>query len=123
MTKGERVREVRKDRKMTMEQFGSVFGVTKTAISNIESGNRALTDQMLISICREFGVREEWLRDGEGEMYPPADREKEIARLTKQLLAEEEDSFKNRFISALAKLDESQWQVLADLIDSMQKKD
>ena len=35
MTQGERVREVRKFRKMSMEQFGERLGVQKSAISKI----------------------------------------------------------------------------------------
>lgn len=66
---GERVKELRKASKLTLEKFGERLGVTKTAISNIERGNRGLTDQMLVSICREFDVNEQWLLNGDGEMY------------------------------------------------------
>ena len=44
MTQGERIRELRKTLKMTMEQFGEKIGVTKSTISNIENGNRNATE-------------------------------------------------------------------------------
>ena len=66
MTLGERIREVRKSLKMTMDQFGERIGVTKSTISNIENGNRNATEHMIKSICREFEVNEEWLRTGAG---------------------------------------------------------
>lgn len=66
MTQGERVKAVRKELNMTLEQFGEKLGVTKTAISYVENNKRNLTEQMLLSICREFGVNEVWLRTGEG---------------------------------------------------------
>lgn len=66
MTYGERVKEVRKLRELTLEKFGEKLGVGKTAISNIENGNRNLTGQMIKAICREFNVNESWLRTGEG---------------------------------------------------------
>lgn len=69
MSTNERVKAVRKELKMTMDSFGTRLGVTRTAISNIESGNRGLTDQMCKSICREFNVSEEWLRTGKGSMF------------------------------------------------------
>ena len=69
MTQGERVKAIRKAKEMTMEKFGKRLGVTRTAISNIESGNRGVTEQMLTSICREFNVNEDWLRNGVGEMF------------------------------------------------------
>lgn len=119
----ERIKDIRKALGLTQEEFGRRLGIKRNTLSQIENGINNVTDQVVKLICSEFGVREEWIRYGEGDMYPPADREAEIARLTKQLLSEEDDSFKNRLISALAKLNESQWQVLADLIDSMQKKD
>ena len=65
----ERIKELRKNLNLTLEKFGKRLGVTKVTISNIENGNRNLTEQMLISICREFNVNENWLRNGEGEMF------------------------------------------------------
>ena len=69
MTQGERVKVVRKENNLTLEAFGKRLGVTKVAISNIENNNRKLTDQMLISICREFNVNEDWLRNENGEIF------------------------------------------------------
>ena len=66
MTQGERVKAIRTEKKMTMEQFGEKLGVQKSAISKIEKGERSLTNQMFLSICREFGINEVWLRTGEG---------------------------------------------------------
>ena len=51
MTQGERIRELRKTLKMTMEQFGEKIGVTKSTISNIENGNRNATEHMVKSIA------------------------------------------------------------------------
>lgn len=69
MTENERIRQVRKSKNLTMEVFGKHLGVSRAAISNIENGIRGVTPQIRRAICREFGVREEWLQTGEGEMY------------------------------------------------------
>lgn len=63
-----RLKEVRKSEKVNLSQreFGRRLGVQDTAISKLESGERNLTDQMILAICREFNVNEEWLRTGEG---------------------------------------------------------
>lgn len=66
MTQGERVKAVRKKKEMTLEVFGTKIGIKKAAVSKIERGENALTEANLISICREFGVNEAWLRTGEG---------------------------------------------------------
>lgn len=112
MTQGERIRELRKALKLTLDRFGERVGVKKSALSQIENGKSGVTDQMIKSICREFDVSETWIRTGEGEMFPPVDRRTEIARLTRQLLNEEKDSFKNRFISMLANLSVEEWEFL-----------
>lgn len=69
MTINDRIKELRKNQKLTLDKFGKTLGVTKSAVSNIENGNRSLTEQMFKSICREFNVNEEWLRTGKGDMY------------------------------------------------------
>ena len=73
MTQNERVKEVRKTLGLTLEKFGEKLGVTKTAISRIEKGERSLTEQMTKSICREFSVDYMWLTTGEGEMFVETD--------------------------------------------------
>jgi transcriptional regulator with XRE-family HTH domain len=65
----ERLKAIRKKLSLSQEAFGKKLGVTGTAISRIEIGNRAITEQMILAICREFNVREEWLRNGTGEMF------------------------------------------------------
>lgn len=64
-----RLRLLRKSLDMTLKEFGSRLGVTDGAISRIETGKRDFTDQMILSVCREFNISEEWLRNGTGEMY------------------------------------------------------
>lgn len=69
MSQGERVRELRKFLNLTLEKFGKSLGVGKTAISKIENNERKLTEQMILSICREFRVDYFWLTEGKGEMF------------------------------------------------------
>jgi transcriptional regulator with XRE-family HTH domain len=69
MTQGERVRELRKFLNLTLEKFGKSLGVGKTAISKIENNERKLTEQMILSICREFRVNYFWLTEGKGDMF------------------------------------------------------
>lgn len=64
----DRIRELRKSKGLTMEQFGEVIGLTKATVSRLESGATSATEQTVKSICRDFGVSEVWLRTGEGPM-------------------------------------------------------
>lgn len=78
-----RIRELRKNLKLSQRDFGKRLGVKDNAISRIESGERNLTDQMFLSICREFSINEHWLRTGEGEMYIQTD-DSLFAKLSKE---------------------------------------
>lgn len=123
MTQGERVRELRKYLVLTLEKFGKALGVGKTAISKIEKGENNLTEQMMISICREYGVSEDWLRTGDGDMFVPQTRSEKIAEFAGSLMKEEDSSFKKRLIEALAQLDEKDWEVLEGIAKKALKKD
>lgn len=122
MDEGRRVRELRKELQLTLEKFGKPLGVGKTAISKIENGERGLTDQMILAICREYNVDENWLRTGEGEMFKKLNRQQELAQLTATLFKEEEDSFKSRLIMALAQLSEEEWELLEEISEKITKK-
>ena len=118
-----RIKELRKHLGLTLEEFGRRLGVTRAAISNIENGNRNVTGQMIVSICREFDVNEEWFRHGYGEMIRQRSRSEIIVDFSADLLKQEDDSFKRKLIEALAVLDESEWEVLEKLALKLAKKD
>ena len=110
----ERIKELRKALGLTLDKFGERLGVSKVAISLIENGKNSLTDQMFKSICREFNVREEWLRTGEEPMFIQMSRDEEIASFINSIQQGCTDSFKKRFVKVLASLDESDWKFIEE---------
>lgn len=68
MAINDRVRFVRNWFKLTQKDFGEKIAVAQTYLSQIEKGDRDVTEKIFKIICAEFNVREEWLRDGSGEM-------------------------------------------------------
>lgn len=99
MTQGERVKEIRKALGLTLEKFGEKVGVGKTAISNIEKGNRNLTEQMTKSICREYNVDYMWLTTGEGEMF--VENDDDFMERIDRIMAGENETRKNIFKALL----------------------
>lgn len=93
MTQGERIKDVRNSLGLTLEKFGEKLGVTKTAISRLEKGERSLTEQMTKSICREFSVDYMWLTAGEGEMFVESDDD--FFERIDRIMAGENESRKN----------------------------
>lgn len=93
----ERLKQLRKTLGLTMEKFGSNLGVTKTAISLLESGKTNLTDQMIKSICSASWngkfVNEDWLRTGTGDMFVEIPPEDEVGILVSQLIEDKDNPF------------------------------
>lgn len=104
MTQNERVKEVRKALGLTLEKFGERIGVTRGSMSNIENGNRNLTEQMTKAICREFGVDYIWLTTGEGEMF--IDTDDDFIERIDRIMAGEDEARKNLFKFMLELSDE-----------------
>lgn len=71
MTIGQRIKVLRTDLGLTQKEFCRRIGLKRNSISLVETEMRNISDQSVFSICREFHVREEWLREGTGEMYEP----------------------------------------------------
>lgn len=65
----ERLKLLRKTLKLNQVDFGSRLSLTGSAISRYESGVNAMADNIVLLICREFNVNEDWLRNGNGEMF------------------------------------------------------
>jgi len=118
----ERLKQLRTVLGLSQEAFGETVGVTKAAISRIESGINSLSDRMILSIVTQHNVNERWLRTGEGDMFIELSKDEQIDDFIGNLLSSEEDSFKRRLISGLAALDENGWNVLEKFLDSIQIK-
>lgn len=118
----DRIKLIRKEKKLTQVEFGEVIGVKGNTVTNYETGLRNPTDAVIKSICREFNVNETWLKTGEGEMFLPLDRQDQIANLTATLFKGEKNSFKERLILALAGLDENEWEMLEKIAEKIAKE-
>ena len=118
----ERLKKLRKSLDMTQQAFADKIGMKQNTIAQYEMGRTVPSDAIIFSICREFNVNEQWLRDGTGAMFVEIPRDEQISTFIGDLLKDEEDSFKRRLISGLCGLDDNGWKVLEDFIDSIQKK-
>lgn len=67
----ERIKKIRRELNLTQQEFAERIGIKRNTIANYETGRNDPVDSVISLICREFDVREEWLRNGEGEMFKP----------------------------------------------------
>lgn len=117
----ERIRLLRKKNEMTQEEFSVKIGLSRNFIAQIESGTKIPSDRTIKDICREFNVNETWIRTGEGDPFLPRTRNQIIADFTADLLREENDSFRRRFIEALSILDVNDWKTLEKIAEALIK--
>lgn len=116
MTVGERIKQVRMENKMSQAKFGERIKIAGQSVSLLEIGKNNASDQTISLICKEFGVSETWLRTGEGEMMVPRTDDEKITELLDDVLASKPD-VRRRLISALARLDPEDWDLIEKMID------
>ena len=105
----QRIKQLRRSLDLTQQDFAERIGLKQNSIALIESGKRNISNQAVLSICREFNVNETWLRTGEGEMFNALSRDEQIAYRLGAMLAGQGDTIQKRLIAALSDLDESEW--------------
>lgn len=64
-----RIKELRKELKLTQSEFAERIGAKRSAIASIETGNNNVSEQMVKLILLTYKVNESWLRTGKGEMF------------------------------------------------------
>lgn len=116
---GNRVKEIRKSIDLTQMEFAKKLGVSQNSISQIENGTRNPGGALIKVICQEFGVSEDWLRTGEGEMFSSLRSDADIATFFADVLKDDPESFRRRFVSMLAKLDAHDWEELTRIARKM----
>jgi transcriptional regulator with XRE-family HTH domain len=65
----ERLSMLRAKLGLTTRAFGKTLNMTGGAITNMEKGRREITERTIRDICREYGVNQEWLTSGAGQMF------------------------------------------------------
>ena len=122
----ERITECIQKSGLTKTAFAERINLTQSFVSKLAAGLSTPSDRTIADIVREFNINEVWLRTGEGEMYRQLSRDDEIAQFIGGVLSDDRDNFKKRFISALSKLDEREWEAIermAKLMAEEKKKD
>lgn len=106
--------------------FAKRLNISQPFVSELCSGAKAPSDRTITDICREFDVRESWLRTGEGEPFVEKSREENISAFVGSILSGEPD-FRQRFIGVLARMTPEEWAILEkkvlELAEEIKKAD
>ena len=121
MSVASRTSELRKAFGLTQQAFADRLGITRGAVANWDLDRSDPSDAVISLICREFNVREAWLRDGTGEMFEVKPRAEELGELVRKLLADRPESFRSRLITSLLRFepDSPEWQILENIYNSI----
>jgi transcriptional regulator with XRE-family HTH domain len=65
----QRIKQLRKELKLTQNEFSTIIAVSSGYLACIETGKRMVNDRTLKLICSSFNANGEWLRTGEGLMF------------------------------------------------------
>ena len=118
----DRFKELRKELNVTQQEFADKLKISRNFVAQIEMGSKVPSDRTIDDVCREFNVNEEWLRTGNGDMFVPGIKDKQISAMLADVMKSGEDSFRHLLVSALARLDDEGWDNLEKLIDMISNK-
>lgn len=114
----DRIKEIRKNRKLTREQFAAPLVLSANYIYLLESGSKPISDKVVFAICEKYGINEEWLRFGTGPMDAPLDRPAQIAKIADELLADD-DGFKTKLVDVVVGMSDEQIAWLRDVAQKL----
>lgn len=130
----ERMREVRKALKLTTAKMGAQIKFSQATVSLVENAKHPydrpekISDNYIRMIVLTFGINEQWLRTGEGEMFlttpPGAPREAlaaQVLELVEKVPPDELRRIVKEFIGALVDSSLLTPEELQRIIDQHQK--
>ena len=91
---GNRIRELRKARGLTMKQLGEVLDLAESTISQYETGKRQVDNETLLRLGEFFGVSVGYILGAEDHKKAPGLSEKDrrdVAKNLEQMMAELEN--------------------------------
>lgn len=107
----ERIRAIRKRQNLSQTKFGEKLGVSRNVINDIENGRVEAKPLIVKHICSVFGISEQWLLTGDGNMS---------AETTQALLDELATEYnmsdkQKRIMAAFAAMDDKKREFLAEV--------
>lgn len=107
MNVGERIKEIRSNRKLSRRAFGEKLGVSESVIVNIEYNRLKKPEQqepLYRLICSTFGISYEWLMTGKGS----ADQNVKKTALNQLMEEHDLDDIDRRILECYIELSESE---------------
>lgn len=119
----DRIKAVRKETKLSQTDFGKSVGVTLSAEQKWELGISVPSDSAIMNIVSKYGIREEWLRYGSGEMHE-ASREAAIRSCIAENLSRRPAAFRDALVETLTQINPEgpEWTAIMSMLTSVLEK-
>lgn len=91
-TQGSRLKEIRKELKLSQEELGKQIGLTRAAIAAVEADNNKFSNDVLCKLVLTFDVNINYLLVGKGNIFNAPEFEQvknELAHEVRKILREE----------------------------------
>ncbi|EGT4846889.1 TPA: helix-turn-helix transcriptional regulator [Clostridioides difficile] len=113
------LKKLRKELGLSQKEFGDKLKLTSASISKLENGERNITERHISQICEVFNVNEDWLRNGNGEMFKNID-DIELAAMMGKTFSSNDEFLKKVFLT-FAELTDDEREVIQKVIDKLSK--
>lgn len=117
----ERIKILRKALGLTQQKFADTLNIKRGAIANYEIGRNEPIDAVISLICEKFNVNEEWLRNGNGDMFLEIPAEDEYFKAA-TMISKENDKDAMDAIIKYWKLDDLSKKAIWRFIQSLSEK-
>lgn len=115
----DRIKLVRKNYGLTQKEFAERLGIKQNTVASYEMGRIGISDNVIFSICREFGINEDWLRNGTEPMEKP--RNGKLSSYMSEIVTGEDDFIRD-LIEVYMELDATSKEALKKIAKRMADK-
>lgn len=117
-----RIKNVRKEQRLTQAQLGNILGLSRDSIANIENNRVDASDIFINLFCKEFNINKKWLLSEEGDKYINefSKNNELITSIFAEITCNENPKLKT-VIEKVSTLDEEYLDLIEKLIDGLKK--
>ena len=114
----DRIKELRKALHLSQTAFGEKIGLGRGSIKGFDEKTTIPSDLTIQLICSVYNVNPDWLMHGVGEMFLDKSVEDELQDFLANVVTDDDESIRKRFILALSKLDGDDWKTVEKFLDA-----
>lgn len=124
----ERIEEILKKSGLKKVEFANKINVHQSYVTRLVSGEKTPSERLIDDICEKIiiggrRIRKEWLLTGSGYMLESLTRNQEIGAFANKVMGLPDEDFTKRFVEALTRLDEKDWEAIERIVDKISEKD